>query len=523
MKTSPSYVAIMRLNTDNKLFLLVFAITLTVFVFTNDGHRYTIDEDVAQKQSMNIVIQKPQPGYVQGESRILFEYPEYFPANDRPICQNGILCSQAPIGHSLTQVPFILINQNFHIITTDIVFTSEDFDDPHYVWWRNTLEPDFTFLELFYGPVFSALSVGTFFLLCRTFDYTRKTSIILALLYGMATTIWAYSETSLNVVPATFFVLLGILFFRRFQKNQSHTNLIFCGTSIGFAFLTRYDVVLFIIPLFLFLLYDMRKKNEKVKKFLAFVVPAALSYGIYQIINLVRVGSSNISASSIGGDGVIHVGIFGLLLSPGVGLLIFAPILFTIFFAFPDFYKRNKQECILFLSFIVLFLGWYGTSPFWHGLNAWGARYLLMVVPFLLLPLGTSIEKRKSKVIKTSILILAAAGVFFNLVYLVQDVAWFVWGKMTTENEQGLYALGKYGKGLWIHPLTLWTFEYSQLTHSIIWAFEHLQPDIFLLKVLEPQVFAPLFVTLLTPPVYLLLRLLQEKSIITKQQDETLC
>lgn len=514
----------MTLNVDNKVFLLVFFITLTVFVFTNDGHRYTFDEDVAQKQSMNIAIQKPQPGYIEGQSRMLFEYPQYFPHNDRPICKNGILCSQTPIGYGLTEVPFILLNKNLHIINNDIQWTSSDFNDPHYVWWRNTLqqEPDFVFLELFYGPVFSALSVGTFFLLCRAFNFTQKISTALSMLFGFTTTIWAYSETSLNVVPTTFFVLLGILFYRRFQNNQSITNLILCGVSLGYGFLTRHDVALLIVPLFVFFLYDLKKKNDKIKKFFAFVIPTVASYGIYHIINIVRIGTSTVSSSSFGGEGStpLHLGIFGLLLSPGVGLLIFAPILLTSFFSFPDFYKSHKPESLLFLSFAISFLIFYGSSGYWHGLNAWGARYLLIIVPFLLLPLGASLEKRKNVSLKTCIVILGGLGVFFNLIYLIQDVTWFVWGPMITENETGLYALGKYTKGLlWTHPLVLWTFEYSQLTYSILWAFTKLQPDIFLLKVWGIHTFTAIFATMLSIQTYFLYRLLRNKSDVIKQKE----
>lgn len=516
----------MRLSTDNKLFLLVFIITFTVFVFTTDGHRYTFDEDVTQKQSMNIAIQKPQPGYIQGQSRQLFEYPEYFPNNLRPICQNGILCSQVPIGSSLNQVPFILINKNLHIVNNDVQWSSSDFNDPHYVWWRNTLqqEPDFVFLELFSGPMFAALAVATFFMVCRTFNFTRNISVTLSTLFGFSTTVWAYSETSLNVLPAMFFVLLGFLFFRKFQNNQSIINLVLSGTSLGYAFLTRNDAVFFIVPLFVFLLYDLKKRNDKIKKFLAFVVPTVASYGIYHIINFVRIGASTLSTASLGGGAnppPVYVGIFGLLLSPGVGLMIFAPILLTVFLSFPDFYKKNKPECLLFLSFTVSFLIFYGSSTFWHGLNAWGARYMLMTVPFLLLPLGASLEKRKNMSLKMCIVILGGFGIFFNLVYVVQDVSWFVWGFMKSENQTGLYALGKYTKGLlWTHPLVLWTFEYSQLTHSILWAFTKLQPDIYLLKIWGVQTFIPLFIAIMSLPAYLLRRLLKNESDNLKYKEQ---
>ena len=523
-----------KLNDDKKLFFLVFVIALSVFLFTTDAHRYTIDEDITEQEAIRIATQEPNPLYVQGKSSTLFEYPDIFPLDapwyhPGPICLNAVLCSKSEIGHSLTEAPFLLINHNLHIITKEtVVWTVEDFNDPHYVYWRNNIDPDFTFLELFYAPVFSALSVGVFFLICRTFNFDQKNSLILAFLYGFTTMVWAYSKTSLNVVPTIFFVLLGFLYFRKFQKNQSPINLILCGTSLGFGFLVRPDAVLFIIPLFFFLLYHIKNQNYKIKKFFSFVVPVISSYVIHAAIPVIRFGispASTVTSDSQGffllyiQDNLLQT-IFGLLLSPGVGVLIFVPLLFTVFFSFPDFYKKNKSECLLFLSFTILFLFYYGTSIGGErfGLVAWGARYLLPVIPFLLLPLGASIEKRKSKILKITLVILGGFGFFFNLAYVVQDVSWFVWCRPGCTH--GLFSLGNYMTDLYIHDAVIWTFEFSQLTHSIITAFTALQYDIFLLKVLGPIAYGLTFTSIVTALIYFLFRLLQKQPTHTNSLYE---
>ena len=70
---------------------------------------------------------------------------------------------------------------------------------------------------------------------------------------------WAYSQTSLNSIPSTFFILLGFLFFRKFQSTSSHYALVLSGVILGLAFLTRQDSILFIIPLFFYMLYEITK------------------------------------------------------------------------------------------------------------------------------------------------------------------------------------------------------------------------------------------------------------------------
>lgn len=518
-------------NVDRKLFLLIFTISFVIFVFTSDAHRYTLDEAIAQEQSKRIVTQQPHPDYVEDESHLYFDFHRYKMSQSQPICFNGVLCSGTKIVHSITQAPFIFINQIFNIITKEnVVYSSEDFSTVHYVWWRNSLDPDFTFLELFYGPLFSALTVGIFFLMCRILNFSQKISVILALLLGLTTMLWAYSQTSLNSVPATFFNLLGFFFFIKFLKNGLPKNLVFCGLSYGLAFLTREDVVIFVVILFVFLLHYLRNEREKLKKLSSFVLPLAAAYGVQLIINFVRFRSVTVSsptATLTTGGGVdnifashsypLYEGGFGLLLSPGVGLFIFVPILITIFLSFPDFYTRNKRECVLILSIVGSFLIFYGTSGFWHGLVGWGPRYLLPIIPFLLLPLGASIEKRKSRIFKTSIVTLGAAGMFFNLVYLVQDVPFFVWG---WPFQSGLYGIDMQIDGLRnslnLDPAVMWTFQYSQLIHSIIRAFTFLEHDIFLLKVLSPMGFVISFVTLISPPVYFLINIMRKSAIYGK-------
>ena len=96
---------------------MIFLITFSIFVFTSDGHRYTFDEALSQEQSIRIATLEPHPNYVQGESRPFFEFPWLYPpsSNYRAICENAIICSHASVVHSITQAPFLFINDHFVI------------------------------------------------------------------------------------------------------------------------------------------------------------------------------------------------------------------------------------------------------------------------------------------------------------------------------------------------------------------------------------------------------------------------
>ena len=523
-------------NPNNLKFLLIlFSLFFVIFVFTSDGHRFTFDEDVAAQQSKRIATLSPDPTYVEGESRLFFEYPWLFPPehNERPICQNAILCSHGTIIHSLTQAPFIFINHNLGIITEGELWTSEDFDDLHYITWRNSIDPDFTFMELFYAPFFSALSICALFLISKTYGYSVKTSLILVFLFSLSTTIWAYAQTSLNVVPLIFFILIGFFFYRKFQETNSHFNLILTAIFFGLGFLTRQDIILLIIPFFVFILITSFRKNPKlktlVKTFLSFVIPVVSSYVITKIIAIVRFGDIAHRPTEVVIVQFVAIGatnepfferIFGLLFSPGAGLFIYAPILFTCFVGFFDFYKKNKFDCILMISFAVFFVCFYGTSVYWHGFNGWGARYLLPIVPFLILPLGASIEKRTSFFFKIPIILLGVVGFLINLVYLLQDVAYFVWGFFGSD-ERGLYSLGRKADGnvhdLWINPVIIWSFEFSQIVQSTMWLFAKPQLDLFLAKIFGIELFVVCLVAII--PILFFMLVKSSRNYIVQQKQ----
>jgi hypothetical protein len=499
---------------DKRLFLLIVIITLIIFFYTNDGHRSTFDEDVTNQEGLRIATMSPDPSFIQGESQIFFEYPNLFPpeTNDRSLCKIGILCSVSNIGHSLIESIPIFVNHNLRIISNVQIYENDDYDDLNFVYWKNNLNPDFVFLELVFGPFFSSLSIGIFFLLCRFFSITQRTSILISFFYAFSTLTWAYSQTSLNSIPMIFFLLLGVLFFAKFTKSHKNLHLIFSSFSLAFAFLIRPDVIFAIIPLFVLLLIELKNKNMKIPIFFTFSSPLIFIYFMNRLLTEIRfeIATSTFSGVPVTSVTPMYVGILGLLFSPGVGLFIFAPITLTVFITFSDFYAKNKKFFLLFVSISLSFIIFYSTLEYWHGLVSWGPRYLLPIIPFLLLPLGITFDKRKNKFLKSIIIFLGVLGGFFNFVYVIQNVQWFVWGTMG--QEYGLYALARMENGnvhpLWINPITLYTFDYSQLTHSIIWSISYLQIDLFLFELLGVEYFFITLVIFLILPVFYMLKIL---------------
>ena len=527
-----------KMNQNTKVFLVITILFFSIYSFASDGHRATSDEDFAQQQALRIVLQEPDPKFVLGESGNWFKYPEFWFPNmpeGGTKCNYGILCYPAGLWHSFAEVPFIFINHHLNFLTTEsVVFTVEDFPDAHYVWWRNSVEPSHTFMELFYGPFFSALAVGTFFLISRSFNYKITTSLALAFILGLATIFFAYSQTSYNNTPSVCFMLAGFLFFRWFIDNQKILYLVVSAVLLVFGFMFRQDIIYVIIPLFFFLIlsqifqktWTLKSIIKKITKIIAFALPLLLGYEFNKTIESMRHATDVFSTSGNIGSDIIHytvgfgnkgilvadgIGQFGLLFGPGVGLFIYVPILLTAFFAFPDFFRKNKIFTVILLVIPSIFIIDFGSMNSWQGYTSWPPKYLYTIIPFLLLPLGASIEKRGKRILPI-ICVLAGLGLFFNFVYIIQDVSWFVWGQ--PGGFEGLMSLaqGRWpGCDLYICPEVTWTFQYSPLINSIYLALNNLHPDLFLLKLFGIQYYILTLVSVLSAEFYLLYRILKPK------------
>ncbi len=285
--------------------------------------------------------------------------------------------------------------------------------------------------------------------------------------------------------------------------------------------MVRQEMAMIIIVLMAFFIYNLRKKEGKIKKIFCYIAPQIIFYACWKSLEYISTGgivyfteASDLAfvahESMTAGKFLTHQ--FGLLFSPGVGLFFFVPILFTVFFAFPDFVKKHKPETFFILGIIAFFMVQMGSFGHWHGMVAWSARYLIPCVPFLLIPLGASIESRKNKKLMLLIIvILGGLGLLINLVYVSQDVSWFVWGQ--AGHDLGLYSLGNDQTSLYLNDVVIWTFQYSQLTNTITAFFTGFYPDIFLLKLMGSGIFAATIFSLLLGQGYLLYRILNRYKV----------
>lgn len=175
-----------------------------------------------------------------------------------------------------------------------------------------------------------------------------------------------YGKMTFDVTAAAAAAMAGFYF-------SLHGRMFQAGLCLGLAILIRADSLI-LLPLFW-------NNWRSMKKLIGGLVPFIL---LILFLNWFRFGNPFLDGH--GQDPAIAIaplqgGIPGLLMSPGKGLLYYAPLcVFAIFF---------QKDWRLWTPF-VLSLFFHGMLHDWSGGTGWGPRFLFITLPFLLLPLSPS-------------------------------------------------------------------------------------------------------------------------------------
>ena len=89
----------------------------------------------------------------------------------------------------------------------------------------------------------------------------------------------------------------------------------------------------------------------------------------------------------------LHEGLFGLLASPGRGLIWYAPPVLLAVFGFRALWRRSPALAVLASGVPCALLLLYAKYYQWHGGGSWGPRFLVPAIPLLLLPVAALRER----------------------------------------------------------------------------------------------------------------------------------
>ncbi|UCE19897.1 MAG: glycosyltransferase family 39 protein [Gemmatimonadota bacterium] len=300
---------------------------------------------------------------------------------------------------------------------------------------------------LFVNPILTAIACIILFHLGRELKYTMKTSVALALVYGIGTMAWVHARYLMPEPLTTVVYLTSFLFFLKYRDKRKKKWLFLCGCFTGLALIVRPDAPLFIIVIVLGILAlfyrDYRDKKRALivimREAFIFLTPLLFFFAVYAYYNYARFGSffelgyatKAQKVAETGGEGkgfrirsfrFTLLGLLGMWIIPCRSMFFINPVLIFIFWALKDFWKKYKFECILIGITLILHIFLYsnrGPSGF-PGSSAWGIRYMVPMTGFMVIIMGTFVNNittlRKGKFYLRVFVMVFLVSVFFQFI-----------------------------------------------------------------------------------------------------------
>lgn len=319
--------------------------------------------------------------------------------------RNGNYYSLYGIGHSLLILPLLALGR---LVAPAIPFATHQ-------WTMQFVT------SLFFNPLVSASSGLLIYLTARRLSFAPMTSVGLAIIYAFATMTWVYSKTFFSEPLITLLLLLTFYSLVSYRCTQRQIWLWAGGTSLGFAVLTK-PVALIYVPVLTAYLIFVAKPEPKwsfLGRLLAFGIPLAVAMAGMLAYNWWRFESPLDTGYRTPRWMVspFLTALYGILASPGKGYLLYNPISIAAIAGLFFFWRRHKAESVALVGIVLTNLLFFGTFERWHGGGAWGPRHLLLITPFIILPLASLLEsvRPKNKAVNLLLAILIALSVVVQI------------------------------------------------------------------------------------------------------------
>ncbi len=257
--------------------------------------------------------------------------------------------------------------------------------------------------------------------------FREKTAAFVAFAYAFSTISWPFATYFFQSDVSAMLDLLAVYLAIRIARGGSSrlAAMIPCGAALGAALTVDYINAVLVPIVSVFLLYSFRKRlAEFAKGFAGLLIASAVGVGLLALYNQAAFGDPFVTteqayqhASSIFGSFSYPLpdGLYLDLFSPLRGIFVYCPILILGALGFYFLPKRRKMEseglllAACFVGILIPYSMWTDAV----GGEAFGQRFLVEAIPFLLLPSGFMVEARRRGELALAYL-LYGAGVVFN-------------------------------------------------------------------------------------------------------------
>lgn len=339
---------------------------------------------------------------------------------------------------------------------------------------------------LLFNLFITVLTAIVLFYYALQLGYTDRTAVIGALLLGLTTIVWPYTQTFFRE-PLAGLMLLGATFSldkwrRTFVVGESrHWKWLAISTLVSIVALLSKEALLIALPALVAFAYPghmyFKKHWRTLVTIAAGMVLILVVLGIILFTFREQTGLSASRYRIIYQLGVFAQGlpgawqgIAGYLLSPGKGLWWYSPILFLAIGA-PFVLPRNRWReswllLMLTLWFAVIYAAIKGSG--WSGGAGWGPRFMAPLTPIMMLAALPLIDRMLNSTHYLPKIALAALSLLGLLVQIGGTYVnlYSYYGQIEAQT----------GHFVWEGP-AIWTFRWSQAVGSLLF-IPHAETDI---------------------------------------------
>lgn len=264
-----------------------------------------------------------------------------------------------------------------------------------------------------------AMAVVVFFLLIDKLTQSIISAVLVTIIFAFGTMIFPYSGTFFSEPLAILFVLISLYTLVLIDMNGSANGsrpwsyrLVLSGISLGMAITTHVTAGLF-APFFLaYAAYLQYKKGALLKEAVHSGALFMLGLGVILVLlgcyNYARFGSFMETGRTIGQSGYMAFlspweGLKGLLWSSGKGLLWYCPAIIPALIFWRYLHKERAFLSVMIITAVAVRLLFFASRHYWHGGFCLGPRYMIMIIPLMLIPLGFLVKDLISKNKKTAL------------------------------------------------------------------------------------------------------------------------
>ncbi len=260
---------------------------------------------------------------------------------------------------------------------------------------------------LLLGPILTALTTTLLYIFAHKLGYKRATGTLAVFTFILCTMALVYSKLAMGELAASLGLLVALFALNRIWVDHAPAEIL-CGAGLALAVgANAADVLL--VPVFVLALiaptWQTASPREHTTRLARFAVPLLAVGAALAAYNYARFGSVlqtgyHFASGQEGFTTPLWWGVLGLTISPVRGFFLYNPPALLALFGWPRFHRAHRSLSWVMIAVVLSQLFIFGAWWAWWGGYGWGPRFLLPLVPLVILaclPLFETVARRGSK------------------------------------------------------------------------------------------------------------------------------